>query len=167
MPSWLERKTFEFTSSGSDKSGKNERDGNARAPLSQRLLESFWGSKVGFHFLYVAICGFGVARSTASVIGRQHDTVTSLIIDLLIHIGWPPALWLVTFNSFVIPIRYAFLPPTIPNHAQLLKRDPVLRASYPQEVKESTDQRLSLDQEIVYSLCMAYGLGLFIYTFYM
>lgn len=145
----------------------NERDSNARPPLSKRLLDSLWGSKVGFHMLYVTVCGVGVARSFTSVMGRPHETTTTLMIDLLTHIGWPPALWLVIFNSFFIPIRYAFLPPSIPNHAQLLKRDPVLRASYPREAKESEDQKLSLDQEIVYSLCMAYGLGLFIYTWYM
>ncbi len=167
MPSWIERKTFEFTSSGSDKSGMNERDINMRPPLSQRLLDSLWGSKVGFHLLYVTICMYGFAWSIASILGRHHDTTTSLMIDLLVHIGWPPVLWLVTFNSFLIPIRYAFLPPSIPNHAQLLKRDPVLRASYPKKVKESQDQKLSLDQDIVYSLCMTYGLGLFISTWYM
>lgn len=167
LPSWLEPKTFEFKSSGSDKSEMNERDINSRPPLSQRMLDSLWGSKVGFHVLYMAVCGLGVARSIASLMQHHHATTTSLTIDLLVHIAWPPVLWLVTFNSFVIPIRYTFLPPTIPNHAQLLKRDPVLRASYPQDVKESEDQKLSLDQDVVYSLCMVYGLGLFIYTWYM
>lgn len=145
----------------------NERDSNARPPLSKRLLDSLWGSKVGFHVLYVIVCGIGVARSCAAAMGRSHDTTASLVIDLVTHVGWPPALWLVTVNSFFIPIRYAFLPPSIPNHSQLLKRDPVLRASYPQDVKEFDNQKGSLDLELVYSLCMAYGLGLFIYTWYM
>ena len=83
----------------------------------------------------MTVCGVGVAWSIASFVQHHHATTTSLMTDLLVHIAWPPVLWLVTFNSFVIPIRYAFRPPTIPNHAQLLKRDPVLRVSYPQDIK--------------------------------
>lgn len=93
------------------------------------------------------------------VFGRQHPTAEPWTKAFLVHLGWPPVLWLVCLNSVAIPVKYALLPPTIPNREQLLKRDPVLRASYPRDVQGETETLL-LGQDVCYSVCMAYVLVL-------
>ena len=92
----------------------------------------FWNSKVFLHLIYFAICSAGIARSSILLWQRPYDTQASLIEDGVIHVGWPPLLWLVCLNSIAIPVRYTFLPSTIPHREQILKRGPLLRASSPQ-----------------------------------
>lgn len=86
-------------------------------------------------------------------------------MDLVIRVAWPPVLWLVCLNSFTVPIRCAFRPPSIPNRAQLLKRDPVRRASYPDGVQEAGEKQFLGSQTICYTLIMVYVFGLLIYSF--
>ena len=85
-------------------------------------------------------------------------------MDIVIRIAWPPVLLLVCLNSFTVPIRYTFRPHSIPNRAQLLKKDPVRRASYPDEVQEAGEDQFLGSQAICYSLSMVYVFGLLIYS---
>ena len=166
LPSWVQKKKFSFTPSGSS-DGKSERDSTGVSPMFQRLADMFWDSKIFLHLIYFTVCSIGVARSAILVAQHEHDANNPLIKDIILHLGWPPLLWMVCLNSIAIPIRYAFLPPTIPQREQLLKRDPVLRASYPQSDQSSPENSLALSQDVVYSFCMVYVLGLLTYAWNM
>jgi len=66
-------------------------------------------------------------------------------------------------NSFDIPIHYAFRPPSIPNWALLLRdKNPVRRASYPDEVHEAGEDTVFESQTISYSLIVVYIFGLLV-----
>lgn len=65
----------------------------------------------------------------------------------------------------MVPIHSAFCPPSIPNRSQLLKMDPLRRASYPDEVREVEDGFIG-NQAIDFSLIMIYVCGLFVYSLY-
>ena len=145
----------------------NERDSINRSPLLTRLLDIFWKSKVCLHLIYFTFCSVGIARSAILWWKRSQENQASLMKDALIHFGWPPLLWLVCLNSAAIPIGYAFLPPTIPQREQLLKRDPVLRASYPQDSESDGGDTFLFGQHASYSVCMLYTLGLFVCTWNM
>ncbi len=127
----------------------------------------FWDSKIFLHLIYFTVCSIGVARSAVLVSQHDHDAANPLIKDIMVHLGWPPLLWMVCLNSIAIPIHYAFVPPTIPQREQLLKRDPVLRASYPQSQESGPEQSLLVSQDVVYSFCMVYVLGLLTYAWNM
>ena len=127
----------------------------------------FWDSKIFLHLIYFTVCSIGVARSAVLVAQNEHDANNPLIKDIILHLGWPPLLWIVCLNSIAIPIRYAFVPPTIPQREQLLKRDPVLRASYPEFQESGPENSLILSQDVVYSFCMVYVLGLLTYAWNM
>ena len=128
----------------------------------------FWDSKIFLHFIYFTVCSIGVARSAVLVAQHEHNADNTLIKDIIVHLGWPPLLWIVCLNSIAIPIRYAFVPPTIPQREQLLKRDPVLRASYPQNQESPMENNsLILSQDVVYTFCMLYVLGLLTYVWNM
>jgi len=87
-------------------------------------------------------------------------------MDFVLRIAWPPVLWLVCMNSFTIPIRCAFRPPSIPNRSQLLKKDPVRRALYPDEVQDPGEDQTFGSHALCYSLIMVYVVSLFVYSFY-
>ena len=127
----------------------------------------FWDSKIFLHLIYFTVCSIGVARSAILVSQNDHDAGNPLIKDIIIHLGWPPLLWMVCLNSIAIPIRYAVVPPTIPQREQLLKRDPVLRASYPLSQDSGAENSLLVSQDVVYSFCMVYVLGLLTYVWNM
>lgn len=127
----------------------------------------FWDSKIFLHLIYFTVCSIGVARSAVMVAQHEHNADSPLFKDIILHLGWPPLLWIVCLNSIAIPIRYAFVPPTVPQREQLLKRDPVLRASYPQTQESGPEYSLMLSQDVVYTFCMLYVLGLLIYAWNM
>ena len=135
--------------------------------MFQRLADMFWDSKIFLHLIYFTVCSIGVARSAFMVAQHEHNAENPLIKDVILHLGWPPLLWIVCLNSIAIPIRYAFVPPTVPQREQLLKRDPVLRASYPQTQESGPEYSLILSQDVIYSFCMVYVLGLLIYAWNM
>ena len=135
--------------------------------MFQRLADMFWDSKIYLHLIYFAVCSVGIARNALLMSQHAHDRENPLMKDILIHLGWPPLLWLVALNSIAIPIRYALLPPTIPQRAQLLKRDPVLRASYPHSQASCAETTLVFSQDAVYTACMVYVLGLLTYAWNM
>lgn len=103
------------------------------------VWDSLQISNVGPHFGYVLLLGLALGRQILFVILHHANSVatSSIITMMVVHVFWPPCLWLVLLNSFAIPIRCAFSPLSIPNRSQLLKKDPVQRASYPSEVTES------------------------------
>ena len=162
-PRWMQDSTFEFTPSGAD-SGPQDK-GTTRQNTSglRNLLSSMWSHYGGFHLGYVVLCGAGLARSCSQIYQRPHLENGSLAFDLVVHIAWPPVLWLVCINSFAVPLRYAFHPPTIPNRAQLLKRDPMRRASYPHEVKDVSENYLLGSHALCYSFIILYTLALLLY----
>ena len=127
----------------------------------------FWNSKIFLHLIYFTVCSIGVARSAILVAQHEHDANNPLTKDIILHLGWPPLLWIVILNSIAVPIRYAFVPPTVPQREQLLKRDPVLRASYPESQESGPESSLMLSQDVIYTFCMVYVLGLLIYAWNM
>ena len=86
-----------------------------------------WDNKIALHTIYFAVllCAvvYNVARPAAATsalhVDDDRDTMESsppgAIKDLTTRIGWPPLLWLICLNSTAVLIRYALLPPTIPN----------------------------------------------------
>lgn len=162
-PHWIRNKTFEFTASGSS----SERSQNPLRDLNigifHRGWKILWRENVGFHLIYVLLTAAALARSCSVIMQHPHE---SLAMDVAIRLAWPPVLWLVCLTSFAVPIRCAFNPPSIPNRAQLLKRDPVRRASYPHVVQDVGDDGLLNSQTVCFSLIMLYVLGLFIRSFY-
>lgn len=104
----------------------------------------------GPHLIYILLLGLAIARNCM--------TVTSQ--DALSHLLWPPVLWLILLNSFSVPILYAFKPPSIPNRAQLLKKDPVRRASYPEEVRETGENGGIGCHAVCYTVIVLYAFGL-------
>ena len=163
-PTWLQSKTFEFTPSGSASDSKRKETPGHDIGGLRRVLRTLRTENVGFHLAYIMLCGAGLARSCSLILHRPHSTIGSLALDFVVRIAWPPILWLVCLNSFTVPIRCAFRPPSIPNRAQLLKRDPVLRASYPQDVSEAGEDKIIGSQYLCYSLIMAYVFVLSVYT---
>ena len=135
--------------------------------MFQRLPAMFWDSKIFLHLIYFTVCSIGVARSAVMVAQHEHNADNPWTKDIILHLGWPPLLWIVCLNSIAIPIRYAFVPPTVPQREQLLKRDPVLRASYPQTQRSGPEYSLIFSQDMVYSFCMVYVLGLLTYAWNM
>lgn len=110
----------------------------------------FWNSKVFFHLIYFTIYSASIARSSLLLWQHPYDTQVSLIKDVVIYVGWPPLLWLVCLNSIAVPIRYAFLPPTIPRREQILKRGPLLRTSYPQDSESAGEETVLFVQDVSY-----------------
>ena len=166
LPNWLKRKPFEFTASGAGTDSSQERDAAKRPTLLERLRTILWANKIGFHLLVILVLLVCLARASNAVLQRQHENAGVFFMDLLTCVAWPPLLWLTCLNSFFIPLQYAFSPPTIPNHDQLLKRDPVRRASYPAEVHETGHCRYVGSQEIAYSLIIVYTAALFGFSWY-
>ncbi len=116
--------------------------------------------------MYILLCTVGLAHSCYAIIQRPRDGYESLSMDFVLRMAWPPVLWLVCMNSFTIPIRCAFRPPSIPNRSQLLKKDPVRRALCPDEVKDPGEDQTFGDHTLYYSLTMVYVISLFVYSFY-
>ncbi len=133
----------------------------------RRVLRTLRTENVGFHLAYIMLCGAGLARSCSLILQRPHSTIGSIALDFVVRIAWPHVLWLICLNSVAAPIRCAFRPPSIPNRAQLLKKDPVRRASYPQDVSEAGEDRIFGSQHLCYSLIMVYVLVLFVYTLWL
>ena len=161
MPRWIKRKSFEFTASGAGGDSTKERNATQRFPLADRLRNILGTNRLGFHLLYVVVSIICLARTSNRVLQRQHEGTEDFVVDLLTHVAWPPLLWLIWLNSFLIPLQYTLNPPTIPNHAQLLKRDPVRRASYPIEVKQTGQCRWLGSQEFNYMAVVLYTSVLF------
>lgn len=129
-----------------------------------------WDNKIALHTIYFAVLLFAVVYNvarpaTATAVlhiddrNAMESSTPGAIKDLTTRIGWPPLLWLICLNSTAVPIRYALLPPTIPNREQLLKRNPVLRASYPKE-KDTQDKGAFFGKDTCYTLCGGYVLSL-------
>lgn len=116
--------------------------------------------------MYVILCAAGLARSCIAIVRRPHDSYESLWVDLVVDEGWPPVLWLICLNCFAIPIRCAFRPPPIANNSQLLKKDPVRRASYPDEVQQAGADQMLGGQTICYTLIVVYVFVLSFYNYY-
>ena len=142
-PKWLHSHRFEFTASGSRSETKGRPHGTGN-PV-QELWTNLQSSNVSFHLFYVLLLGFALARGLYFQSGQQpYDRMPSIIAQsVVVHIFWPPMFWLIVLNSFAIPLRCTFHPPSIPNRAQLLKKDPVRRANYPKEVRD-TDEDLAI-----------------------
>ena len=130
----------------------------------RRVLRTLWTEKLGFHTAYIMLCGAALVRSCSLILLRPHSIINTLALDFVVRIGWPPLLWLVCLNAFAVPIRCALRPPSIPNRAQLLKRDPVRRASYPHDVSEAGEEKTFGGEHLCYSLIMVYVFLLFVYT---
>ena len=164
LPKWLQSKTFEFTASGSVSDSKQNEMAAHNTRGLRRVLRTLRTEKLGFHTAYIMLCGAGLVRSCSLILYRPHSSFNTLALDFVVRIGWPPLLWLVCLNAFTVPIRYAFQPPSIPNRAQLLKRDPVRRASYPQHVGEAGEEKTFGSEHLCYSLIMVYVFLLFVCT---
>lgn len=164
MPAWLKRKPFEFSASGAGASAFKERDDTNRPSFSQRLRSTLWANKIGFHLAYILVLVVCLVQTGNKVFQRHHESKKELLIDIFTHVAWPPLPWLICLNSFLIPLQYAFNPPTIPNHAQLLKRDPVRRASYPKEVQEPGQFPQLGTQEVNYTISVFYAAALFFFS---
>ena len=63
---------------------------------------------------------------------------------------------LLLLNSFLTPLLHALHPPTIPNRAQLLKKDPVRRANYPDSVREEEEAPRLGGQTVIFTAIMLY-----------
>lgn len=159
MPAWLKRKQFEFAASGAD-SKVEEREASNHSLLLERLRDTLWTNRIGFHLIYILVLVACLVQSSRNVLQRQHNSTEEVLLDLLTHVAWPPLLWLICLNSFIVPMQYAFNPPTIPNHEQLLKRDPVRRASYPKEVHHPGHYRHPGSQELNYTMIVGYSAAL-------
>lgn len=162
MPAWLKRKQFEFAASGADSKVK-ERDASNQPPLLERLRDTLWANKIGFHLIYILVLVACLVQSITKVLERQHKSTQALLVAFLTHVAWPPLLWLICLNSFAVPIQYALNPPTIPNHEQLLKRDLVRRASYPKEVHHPGQYRRPGSQELNYTFIVGYSAALLLF----
>ncbi|KAL9126718.1 MAG: hypothetical protein Q9175_007875, partial [Cornicularia normoerica] len=135
LPAWIQTKPFEFTPSGSSADSKRETLPKHDIGRLRQAWNTLWGENVGLHLIYFLLCTFAVARSCSIVIHESQ----SLPLAIITSLAWPPVLWFICLDSFVVPIHSAFCPPSIPNRSQLLKRDPLRRASYPDEVREVED----------------------------
>lgn len=154
-PRWLRPNVFEFSPSGAG-SASSERDLESRAPLGERLVDILWNNKAALHVLYLVLLSVGVARSLMTVIQEHSNkTVASWIKAAQVYLGWPRLLWLNCLTSMAIPLLYAVFPPTTPNRKELLKRDPLRRASYPRDREAAKDQPSSLRDEF-FSLLFAF-----------
>lgn len=165
MPTWVQDQTFQFTPSGSSSEPKRKTlPGHGPGGL-RRAWNTIWAENVGFHLVYILLCTAGLAHSCTSIVRKPHDSYESLAMALVIRMAWPPVLWLICVNSFAVPIRCAFRPPSIPNRSQLLKKDPVRRASYPAGVQEAGEDKTFGSQTLCCTLIMVYSLGIFVYSF--
>ncbi len=160
MPSWFQGKTFQFSDSGTGDGSVNERN-PAENTLSQRLRAALWTNKISLHIFYVLICAICLGFSLGRVLSRQHDGTTALLVDLTVHVGWPPVLWLVCLNSFSVPIQYAFNPPTTLSDAQLLQHDPVSCVTYP---KQRQVNSYRTPQSLIHTGVFVYNVALFLWT---
>lgn len=160
MPNWFQGKAFQFSASGSGDGSVNERS-PAENSLSQRLRAALWTNKIGLHIIYVLVCAICLWSSVSRVLSRQHQGTTALLVDLIVHVGWPPVLWLVCLNSVSVPIQYAFNPPTTLSDAQLLQHDPASGATYP---KQRQVDHYRTPQSLIHTGVFAYNLALFLWT---
>lgn len=157
-PGWLQKSKFEFTASGAG----GEKDNNERDNQERGYLNSVWNrlqtSNVGLHSIYVLLLGLALARQISHVIlaATFNGSPSSFFEMMLSHVFWPPLIWLILMNSFAIPIGCAFAPMSIPNRSQLLKKDPVRRASYPKETSDSARGGLVEGLFVVYTGIVAY-----------
>ena len=115
--------------------------------------------------MYILLCAAGLVRIFSAIVKSPHDGFVSLLMDLVVRMAWPPVLWLVCLNSFAVPIRCAFRPPSIPNRSQLLKKDPVRRAAYPSGVHEAGEDQTFGSQTMCYTLVIIYVASLLLYSF--
>lgn len=157
MPRWLRPTVFEFSATGS-RSASNERNGEGRTPLFERVVDILWNGRAVLHVSYILILSIGVVQNLMGIIHYDGESIESWSQAALVFLGWPPLLWLVCLNSMAVPLLYVFFPPTIPNRAELLKRDPERRASYPRDQENAMGQPFYLREDICYSICMVYTL---------
>lgn len=84
-----------------------------------------------------------------------------MLVDFLVHIGWPPVLWLLDLNSFSVPIQYAFNPPTVLGDAQLLQL--VLASGATYAIQRQVDHHRT-SQSLTHTGVFAYNVDLFFWT---
>ena len=162
---WLQNKTFEFTPSGSSSETKRKTPPGLSVGGLRSAWNTLWEENVAFHLMYIVLCAAGLARIFSTIVMSPHDGFGSLLMDLVLRMAWPPVLWLVFLNSFAVPIRCAFRPPSIPNRSQLLKKDPVRRAAYPSGVHEAGEDQTFGSQTMCYTLVVIYVASLLVYSF--
>lgn len=160
LPNWFQGKAFQFSPTGSGDGSVNERN-PAENSLSQRLRAALWTNKIGLHMIYVLISTICLAISVNRVLSRQHEGMTAVLVDLIVHVGWPPALWLVCLNSFSVPIQYAFNPPTALSDAELLQHDAAAGATYP---KQKQVDSYRTPQSLIHTGVFVYNVALFLWT---
>lgn len=166
MPTRLKRKPFEFAPSGARDRTTKETDIAKRYPLLERLRDSLWTDKVAFHLMYILVLLACLVRTGSKIPERQCESAPDILVKILTHMAWSPLLWLVCLDSFFIPLQYAVQPPIIPNHQQLLKRDPVLRARYPKEVHQPGQSRYLGSQVMHYTVVVAITAASFVFSWY-
>lgn len=165
LPKWLGGKVAVFTSSGSQKAELNERDGRLRAPLWRRLKVTVWDCNCWIHLVYICFVLVAVAIACYRNI-RDNTTVRSRLTSLLTHAGWPPMIWLTCTLSAFVPLRYAILPPTVPDREELLERDPNTEVAYPKaQAKKQQFSFLTWAHELNYTVLSLYTTLIFVASF--
>ena len=164
MPTWLKTRQFKFSASGAEYDTTKERDSFKRPPPLEMFWRSIWMNKIGLHLAYILVVIICLIHAGTKVSHRHHESFHELATDILTHIAWPPLLWLNCLNSFLVPLKYAYRQPTVPNNQQLLKRDPIRQASYPKEIRHSAQHGYLGSREFVYAVTVASSATLLFFT---
>lgn len=168
LPNWFGGKKSVFTASGSIHDYLHERDAEKRASLYRRLNVIIVHCSVYVHLIYV-LYAWGAALTdfvrAANIAKEAQDSIAALQ-HLLVHSMMPPLWWLVLSTSFLVPIFYAFWPPTVLDRQHLIQRHPNTLVAQPKF--KNIEQKWGLltgVREVEVALIMVYVTVLFIGTF--
>ncbi|CEJ62409.1 hypothetical protein PMG11_10909 [Penicillium brasilianum] len=130
LPTWLGGQTQAFKPTGSLGSALNERDPANRKGMFIRLRVILFNFLGLFHFMFVYATLCAVALSTYRCFASETG-FKSVVICLITHAFWPPAVFLFICTSLWTPISYAIDPPTMPDREELLDRDSKTGIAHP------------------------------------
>lgn len=150
---------FGFVVSGSSSEPTDKSDAESKSLIMSRLLD-VWKNKAWTHLLYITLLSVGIVQNVVIVLQHARSTHEQRAWGhaALVYLGWPPLVWMSCLSSMTVPLMYMLLPPTIPNREEMLKRDPMLRASYPRERDDTLKVPFYLREDILYTVSVLYTL---------
>ena len=128
----------------------------------------WWDYYVIIHVSYLTYLIAAVAVSTVRAFTTTQDTYQARLFYVLTHVAWPPLVCLVAAVAALIPIKYTFFPPAMPDREDLLRRELGTRVAHPiQSAREPAWRKSNLWLEGFYGFVTAYvavlGIGSFFY----